>query len=258
MTQPSARLTRAAAAERAELARSRRRLQARRDAVRKELDDLERQLVELDVRDALLERVAPGSSRAGAAEPARPEPAHSEAPRSESGAPRRPAASHSPGAPPSAHVHELRPGSAAARPLRGTAIRETAVRVLAARPQSRRPIHYRDWIALLEAEGYVVVGKDPPATFLTQVSRSPVVAKTTRAGMYELDHDAPERFRHRIAELQRELRRIASAPPQAGDLAGGRAQRQALMTELARAERALEEADRSLAPGAAHVAAANG
>lgn len=226
VTQPSARLARAAAAERAELARSRRRLQARRDTLRQELDELERQLVELDARDALLARLTAGSP---------PAPAE-----------------------PVAEIRELRPGSASARPLRGTAIRETAVRVLAARPESRRPIHYREWLALLEAEGYVVVGKDPAATFLTQVSRSPAVAKTTRAGMYELDHDAPERFRHRIAELQRELRQLASAPPQAGDLAGGRARRQALMTELARAERALEEADRSLALGAGQAAAVNG
>jgi hypothetical protein len=220
VTQPSRRLARAAAAERADLARARDRLRARRDTVRKELEELERQLVELDVRESLLERLAPADE----SEPA------------------------------GAQVRELRP--VVGHVLRGTAIRETAVRLLAGRPEGRRPIHYRDWLAVVEGAGYAVAGKDPLATFLTQVSRSPVVVKTTRAGVYELDHHAPERLRRRISELQSELRRLASAPPEAGELAEGRERRQSLMTKLGRAERALEEATRSLSPAADRTAVA--
>jgi hypothetical protein len=225
VNQPSRRLARAAAAERADLARARDRLQARRDRVRKELEDLERQLVELDLREALLERLAPAESDSAVA-------------------------------PAGAQVRELRPS--AGHVLRGTAIRETAVRVLAGRTEGRRPIHYREWLTVLEGAGYAVAGKDPLATFLTQVSRSPVVVKTTRAGVYELDHNAPERLRRRISDLQSELRRLASAPPEAGELAEGRARREALMTELARAERGLDEATRSLTPLPGRAAAAAG
>src|SRR4051812_50128398 len=55
---PSARLVRAAAAERAELARYRDRLLAARDRLRAELDDVEASLRELDERNALLDRLA--------------------------------------------------------------------------------------------------------------------------------------------------------------------------------------------------------
>jgi hypothetical protein len=73
--------------------------------------------------------------------------------------------------------------------LRGTAIREIAVRVLVERGAG--PIHYRDWHELLREAGYAVSGNDPQSTLLTQISRSPVVRRTTTAGVYEIDPTRP-------------------------------------------------------------------
>jgi hypothetical protein len=91
-----------------------------------------------------------------------------------------------------------------------------------------------------------VIGKDPLAGFVTQVSRSPVVSKALDAGVYELDRGAPARLRRRIAELQAELRALADAT---GEGSGGarRKRREAVLVELGREERRLEEAERSLA-----------
>lgn len=85
--------------------------------------------------------------------------------------------------------------------LRGARIREAAVRVLAANTQADAPVHYRDWFKLLTAQGFMPAGKDPLATFLTQIGRSPVVRRSTSAGMYVLDLETPPRVRSRLARL---------------------------------------------------------
>jgi hypothetical protein len=214
----SSRLLRAAAAERSDLDRHRDRLLARRDALRADLERIEAALVEVDERVALLARLAPP----GAA----PEPARAAA-------------------------------ATSGTPLRGTAIRETAVRVLAGSSNAGGPIHYRRWLELVEAAGYAVSGKEPAAVFLTQISRSPVVRKTSRSGVYELDRDAPERLRRRLAALQGRLRTVTAAPADAADLAAIRGQRERTLAEITQAERALEEAARSLgAPAGQGLAAA--
>jgi hypothetical protein len=58
--------------------------------------------------------------------------------------------------------------------------------------------------------------------FLTQVSRSPVVAKTLEAGVYELDRAAPVRLRREIATLQDELRRLTGSSRERERRAGHR------------------------------------
>jgi hypothetical protein len=203
----SSRLLRAAAAERSDLDRHRDRLMARRDALRADLERIEAALVEVDERVALLARLAPPG--------AVPEPVRAAA-------------------------------ATSGTPLRGTAIRETAVRVLAGSSNAGGPIHYRRWLELVEAAGYAVSGKEPAAVFLTQISRSPVVRKTSRSGVYELDRDAPERLRRRLAALQGRLRTVTAAPADAADLAAIRGQREQTLAEITQAERALEEAARSL------------
>jgi hypothetical protein len=216
----SSRLLRAAAAERSDLDRHRDRLLARRDALRADLERIEAALLEVDERVALLTRLAPPG--------AEPEPARA-------------------------------PAAASGTPLRGTAIRETAVRVLAGSHHAGGPIHYRRWLELVEAAGYAVTGKDPAAVFLTQISRSPVIRKTSRSGVYELDRDAPERLRRRLAALQGRLRAVTAAPADAADLAAIRAQREQTLAEITQTERALEEAARSLAtPAGGSLAAAAG
>src|SRR5919202_6027559 len=67
---PSARLVRAAAAERAEIARHRERMLAARDRLRAELAEVEAALRDLDERDALLDRLAAAPLAAAPAAPA--------------------------------------------------------------------------------------------------------------------------------------------------------------------------------------------
>jgi hypothetical protein len=69
--------------------------------------------------------------------------------------------------------------------LRGQRLQEIAVRVLSERQPAGEPIHYKQWYALLREVGYSVGGKDPLATFLACVSRSPhVQAVGRRSGLY--------------------------------------------------------------------------
>jgi hypothetical protein len=132
--------------------------------------------------------------------------------------------------------------------LRGAEIREAAVRALAATPHAGAPIHYRTWFDLLTSQGLVPGGKDPVATFLTQVRRSPVVRSTTSSGMYELDLEFPLRAHDKLEELRRELDAIEELTPEAGvdALELQRERRSRLKVEITTTERELDEAMRSL------------
>ena len=73
------------------------------------------------------------------------------------------------------------------RRLGGKRLREIAVNVLEQQPDSGREIHYRDWYVLLERAGYIVSGKDPLATFLSQIRRIEQVSPVgRRSGRYRL------------------------------------------------------------------------
>ncbi len=132
--------------------------------------------------------------------------------------------------------------------LRGARIRETAVRVLASHTRPDVPVHYRDWFELLTAQGFIPAGKDPLATFLTQVGRSPVVQRTTTSGTYVLDLDFPMRARERLARLARELSEAEELSPSVTveEIAAARERRAQLDMEMHETERQLEEALRSL------------
>jgi hypothetical protein len=216
---PSARLVRAAAAERAELGRHRKRLLSARDSLRAELEAIEASLRELDERDALLDRLA------GPAPPTGPA-----------------VAMEAPGA-----------GRGERRaPLRGPAIRRAAVQVLRAHPDRPQALHYRAWFDALVAAGHEVGGKDPLAVFLTQLSRSPVVRRGTQSGVYELDTGAPRRLRDELDTLHAELRGIAGTPSATADLTAIRHRRAALTAQITQVEKALEEAEALLgSPGGA-------
>lgn len=133
--------------------------------------------------------------------------------------------------------------------LRGAQIRETAVRMLAAMLPVDDAVHYRTWFDLLTSQGFVPAGKDPLATFLTQISRSPVVRRTTSPGIYELNRGFPDVARRRLEQLRAHLAEAEEPPAEAGipELAGARERRSALRAEIEATERALEEAVRSLA-----------
>jgi hypothetical protein len=144
--------------------------------------------------------------------------------------------------PEAANVHPLpaRGGSGAGGGdgLKGAAIRRAAIDVLLARPGdgATEPIHYKEWFRLLEASGRPVAGKDPLAVFLTQISRSPVVRRTTHSGVYELDLEAPARLRARLDRLHARL----------AEQSTDRAERERIVAEIGVAERALDEAERAL------------
>jgi hypothetical protein len=71
--------------------------------------------------------------------------------------------------------------------LRGRKLQEIAVELLRQRHGTGSPVHYRDWFALLTEAGARVAGKDPLATFLTQIARAPEVESVRpRSGLYQL------------------------------------------------------------------------
>jgi hypothetical protein len=142
----------------------------------------------------------------------------------------------------------LVPPPVGATTLRGARIRETAVRVLAAHSELGAPVHYRDWFNLLTAQGFLPTGKDPLATFLTQISRSPVVRRSTSAGMYVLNAEAPRRLRARLTQLSEELASTQALAPgvSVDEIAAARERRTQLTSEIHETERQLEEALRSL------------
>jgi hypothetical protein len=73
------------------------------------------------------------------------------------------------------------------RQLRGRRLQELAVEVLRRRLGPGQAIHYREWFALLRAEGYEVAGRDPLNTFLTGVGRAENVERVgRRSGLYRL------------------------------------------------------------------------
>lgn len=69
--------------------------------------------------------------------------------------------------------------------LGGQRLQEIAIRVLAESKPGGEPIHYKEWYRLLREAGYLVGGKDPQATFLASVARSPRVRSVgRRTGLY--------------------------------------------------------------------------
>ncbi len=132
--------------------------------------------------------------------------------------------------------------------LRGQAIRKVAIEVLLRRGSDSGPIHYRRWLALVEAEAGPVAGKRPEAVFLNQVTRHPLVRVTTKRGFYELDLGATERLEARVGELRRSLASATAA--KAADLPSAQGRGPGSVSlELARAERALGEAREALPAG---------
>lgn len=219
---PSSRLVRAAAAEQSAVTRHRARLIEQREELTRQLQRVDDALAAADERLMVLAQLAGASDRAGRAswgETTRASPRDTDASGSRC-----------------AHRENLR----------GPAIREIAVQVLLAEPSRIEAIHYRRWYELVTAAGYAVVGKDPLAVFLTQLTRSPVVRKASEPGVYEIDRQAPARIRPRLEKLQLELREPALDSQSPTDLAAVRARRHELDVAISKLERALEEASRVL------------
>ncbi len=210
---PSSRLTAAAAAERSRLEREARRLEQRAEALTAELQRLVEAREEIRQQVSLLDRLAP-TALLGVRAPQADDPA---------------AASDTCSEPPNGY-------------LRGARIRAVAVRLLAASENADRPIHYQQWFELLTRAGFGIKAQDPLGTFLTQVTRSPVVQKAEGPGLYRLDLDAPRQLHHELRRLQDELLRIHTGQQTLDGISSVRERRVELTLEIARVERALEEA----------------
>ena len=71
--------------------------------------------------------------------------------------------------------------------LRGRKLQEVAVQLLREHQRPGVAVHYREWYELLLDAGVRIAGKDPLATFLTQVSRADAVESVRpRSGLYRL------------------------------------------------------------------------
>jgi len=126
--------------------------------------------------------------------------------------------------------------------LRGQAIRQAAVQLLTTRTDHSQPIHYMEWLELLQAAGYGIKGRDPAAAFLTQISRSPVVVRADAPGTYRLDLEAPLPLRERLIALNDELLALHHGQQTIEEIASARDRRTELITEITQVERRLEEA----------------
>jgi hypothetical protein len=130
--------------------------------------------------------------------------------------------------------------------LRGADIRLAAVRIIASTENPTRPIHYGEWYDLLTDAGYGVAGRDPQATFLTQIGRSPLVNRAGERGFYALDLDAPRRLSAQLHALHAELVGLHQGQQTIEAIATLRERRADLTSEYARVERELEEAAMAL------------
>jgi hypothetical protein len=217
--EPSQRLTRAAGAERQRLKQELEKLNSQAAALRNELVSVEASREQLSSRLTLLDELAPSAD---------PERTLESVGRLPDDLPEPPRGF-----------------------LRGAAIRDVAVRVLSARTDPTEPIHYTAWLELVRAQGYGVAGRDPFASFLTQVGRSPVVAKADEPGTYVLDLAAPERLLKRLLSLQSEVAALHRGQQTIAEIVSARDRRDELVREVARVERLLREAHEALGQASA-------
>jgi hypothetical protein len=90
------------------------------------------------------------------------------------------------------------------RTLRGRALRRVAGNLLW-EAEGDQEIHDREWFERVLAAGFAVGGRDPGASFLTNVRNSPAVVRGSRPGYYRLDPGRRDRLRQELAEVQAEL-----------------------------------------------------
>lgn len=207
--------TKAAVVERKRLARARQRLEAKRSALQNEIADLERDLEVIDDRATLL-----GSL----------------------------------GVEIDDDQELLAQSDEGIEVLRGAAIRERAARRFFLSHGAGKAMHYRHWFELLLEEGVEIAGKDPLATFLTNLSRSAVVIRGGEPGSYAIDSTAPEGLRVALSERQAELRDLSEViAREVTPVDSLRDRRSDLLSEIRRLEASLSEAERVLAPVDAHT-----
>lgn len=222
-TPPHASLVRAAAAEEDRVDRALEKLSHRRDTLAAELADLESQMGELNERRRLLAMLVDGPASAAAESVAAP-----------------------------------RTGVIA---VRGRELRRVAAQLLW-QTSGDREIHYREWFERLLAAGYAVGGRDPLASFLTNVRDSPAVVRGAQPGFYRLD---PSRRMALFAALEEnaasldDLERSLGESRAIGDddrVESLRSDRRALTAERKRLESHADELAAVFGEDASSVAAA--
>lgn len=131
--------------------------------------------------------------------------------------------------------------------LRGAQIREEAARVFFRRHGAGEARHYRHWFDLLVERGIEISGRDPVATLLTNLNRSPVVVRGSDPGTYAIDDGAPARLAEKLNELHAEFADLARVIEQSDTPEGALLERRTeLLSEIRRVERHLAEAARVL------------
>jgi hypothetical protein len=90
------------------------------------------------------------------------------------------------------------------RAVKGGELRRVAGRLLWS-AQGEHEIHYREWFERVIAEGYAIGGKDPVASFLTNIRDSPAVVRGSTQGHYRLNPGSLDGVAQQIGEIQAEL-----------------------------------------------------
>lgn len=88
--------------------------------------------------------------------------------------------------------------------LKGVELRRVAGRHLW-NAQGEQEVGYREWFERLVAAGYAIGGKDPLASFLTNIRDSPAVIRGSRQGYYRLDPASSEPLEQQLSEIEAEL-----------------------------------------------------
>jgi hypothetical protein len=173
---PNSALARAARHEETRVDRALATLEQRRAALRAQLEDLDREEHDLTRRRALLDELL-GTE---------PDPPPAAAPPAEA----------SPGA------------------IRGRRTRCVAARLLWT-TSGIQPMHYRELYERVLAAGYAVTGRDPLASFLTNLRDSPAIARTARPGYYQVDPASRDRTAEALRDVWADLDDAAAALDQA-------------------------------------------
>jgi hypothetical protein len=154
-----------------------------------------------------------------------------------------------------AQVEQARPSDetgmarpqAATRAVKGRELRRAAGRLLWGW-ESTGQVHYREWFERVLAEGYATGGKDPAASFLTNIRDSPAVVRGSAQGFYRLDPSSVERVgqqigeaRAELADVQQSIERAYGGESQSGSVESLRTHRDRLKQQLKRLEADMQE-----------------
>jgi hypothetical protein len=134
--------------------------------------------------------------------------------------------------------------------LRGARLREEATRVLYERAGPNAPVHYAKWHDWMVEEGFVVLGKRPKSTFLTGVSRSPLVVRGDEPGTYLIDTAVLGEIERELGEKRAELADVDGVlARETGPAPATQRHRLGLLATIRRLDKQLAEGRRVIAAG---------